>query len=82
MRLLTILSVCLMLLAPPGAAPAANEAQVLVRPDVVYVEEIGGNLIQVSRLFFHILVHNVSAKPVEVQWIRFDIVNQIGRAHV
>jgi len=49
-----------------------------VRPDAIYVESIAGNIIPMERAFFHIVVHNVSKNPLQVDWLRFDVVNASG----
>jgi murein DD-endopeptidase MepM/ murein hydrolase activator NlpD len=61
------------------ALPAtAQDVDLAVRPDAVYVESIGGNIVAMERLFFHIVVHNQSKTPIDVLWVRFDIVNSAG----
>jgi murein DD-endopeptidase MepM/ murein hydrolase activator NlpD len=52
--------------------------EVLVRPDAIHVEAIGGNIVPMERVFFHIIIHNTSAGPADIQWIRFDLVNDSG----
>lgn len=56
----------------------AQDVDLAVRPDAIYVESIGGNIVPMERMFFHIVVHNKSKTPIDVQWIRFDIVNGTG----
>jgi murein DD-endopeptidase MepM/ murein hydrolase activator NlpD len=56
----------------------AQDVELQVRPDALYVEGIGGDLSQMERIFFHIIVHNISKAPLEIQWVRFDIVNPEG----
>ena len=57
---------------------SAQDLEILVRPEAVYVENIGGNIVPMERVFFHIVVHNVSKAPMEIQWVRFDVVNAEG----
>ncbi len=56
----------------------AQDVDLAVRPDTLYVENIGGNIVPMERLFFHVVIHNRSAAPMDVQWVRFDIVNSTG----
>jgi hypothetical protein len=60
------------------ASAVAQDVDVALRPDVLYVENTGGNITPMERLFFHIVVENKSENPVDVQWIRFDLVNSAG----
>ena len=61
------------------AAPTfGQELSILLRPNVIYVEELGGQIVPVNRVFFHVIFHNVSAHPIEIQWIRFDLVGRSG----
>ena len=61
------------------ALPApAQDIDIVVRPDAVYVETIAANLVPMERLFFHIVVENQSNAAVTVEWLRFDIVNSKG----
>jgi murein DD-endopeptidase MepM/ murein hydrolase activator NlpD len=53
---------------------------VQVRPEVIYVENIGGNVVPLERVFFHIVLENKSSAPIDVQWIRFDMVSPQGVA--
>jgi murein DD-endopeptidase MepM/ murein hydrolase activator NlpD len=57
---------------------AAQDVDVAVRPDAIYVENVGGNIAPMERLFFHIIIENKSDKPLDVQWVRFDFVNSAG----
>jgi murein DD-endopeptidase MepM/ murein hydrolase activator NlpD len=52
--------------------------EVLVRPETIHLEALGGNIAPMERLFFHIIVHNTSAVPADIEWIRFDLVNETG----
>jgi murein DD-endopeptidase MepM/ murein hydrolase activator NlpD len=56
----------------------AQDIDVAVRPDAVYVETMTGNIVPMERVFFHIVLENQSKAPIDVQWIRFDIVNSKG----
>jgi murein DD-endopeptidase MepM/ murein hydrolase activator NlpD len=49
-----------------------------VRPDALYVETIGGNIVPIERVFFHIVIENTSKNAIEVQWVRFDLSNSKG----
>lgn len=57
---------------------SAQDVDLAVRPDTLYVENAGGNIVPMERLFFHIVIHNQGKTPIQVQWVRFDIVNSSG----
>jgi hypothetical protein len=65
----------LLLLVSPAFA---QDLEISVRPDAIYVESIAANIVPMERVFFHVVVHNVSTANIEVQWIRFDVVNSSG----
>src|SRR5215471_11175185 len=56
----------------------AQDLEILVRPDAVYVESIAANIVPMERVFFHLVIHNASKNPVELDWLRFDVVNSLG----
>ena len=56
----------------------AQDLDVGVRPDAVYVESFTGNIVPMERVFFHIVLENQSKAPIEIQWVRFDMVNSKG----
>src|SRR5262245_30144287 len=61
------------------AAPAfAQDVEIAVRPDVVYVETLGGNIVPMERVFFHIVIENKTKIPIDVDWLRFDVANSKG----
>ena len=60
------------------AASASAQVDISVLPGAVYVEGLGGAVVPVERVFFHLIFHNVSAQPIEFQWIRFDLVGTSG----
>jgi len=61
------------------AVPAfSQDLDIGVRPDTVYVESLTGNILPMERVFFHIILENQSEAPMEIQWIRFDLVNSKG----
>ncbi len=61
------------------ALPSFGEdIDISVRPDVVYVETLNGNIVPMERVFFHIVIDNQSKAPMEVEWVRFDAVNSKG----
>ena len=64
-----------LLLAPPAFA---QDLEIAVRPDAIYVESITGNIVPMERVFFHIIVHNIAKNPVQIDWLRFDVVNSKG----
>jgi len=57
---------------------SAQDLAVTVRPDAVYVENVGGNIGPMERTFFHIVIENNSTAPIDIQWLRFDVVNSAG----
>jgi murein DD-endopeptidase MepM/ murein hydrolase activator NlpD len=67
--------ILVLLLAAPGFA---QDIDVAVRPEAVYVESIAGNIVPMERVFFHLVIENQSKAPMEVDWIRFDMVNSKG----
>jgi murein DD-endopeptidase MepM/ murein hydrolase activator NlpD len=56
----------------------AQEVDVAVRPDSVFVETLAGNIVPMERVFFHIVIENRMTMPVEIEWARFDLVNSKG----
>jgi hypothetical protein len=69
-----LLIVCLLLAVPAFA----QDLDIGVRPDTVYVESLAGNILPMERIFFHIVLENQSKAPIEIQWVRFDMVNSQG----
>jgi hypothetical protein len=65
----------ILFLALPGFA---QDIDITVRPDAVYVETISGNIVPMERVFFHVVIDNSLKAPIEVQWLRFDVVNSKG----
>src|SRR5687767_12936161 len=68
----------LLLILFVGVAASAQDIDIAVRPDLLYVETLAGNIVPMERVFFHIVVENGSAEPIDVEWVRFDIVNSRG----
>jgi murein DD-endopeptidase MepM/ murein hydrolase activator NlpD len=61
------------------AVPAfGQEVDIAVRPDVVYVETLAGNIVPMERAFFHIVIENKTAVPIDMEWVRFDVTNSKG----
>jgi murein DD-endopeptidase MepM/ murein hydrolase activator NlpD len=61
------------------AVPAfAQDVDISVRPDVVYVESLAGNIVPMERMFFHIVIENKTKSPIDVEWVRFDVTNSKG----
>lgn len=56
----------------------AQDLDISIRPDVVYVEQLEGNIQPTRRAFFHVLFHNTSDEPIEILWTRFDLVGTTG----
>ena len=61
-----------------SATVSAQDLEILARPDAIHVENIGGNIVPMERVFFHVILHNTSQAPLDVEWVRFDIVNSQG----
>lgn len=61
------------------ALPAfAQDLDIGVRPDTVYIESLAGNIVPMERAFFHIVLENRSKAPMQIEWVRFDMVNSQG----
>lgn len=71
-----LVSIVLLLVAP--AALTAQDLSLQVRPETIYVENIGGNIVPMERTFFHIVLENKSPGPLQIEWVRFDMVNPQG----
>ena len=56
----------------------AQGISISVLPDAVYIEELAGDILPVKRIFFHLIFHNTFSDPVELQWVRFDLVGSAG----
>jgi len=61
-----------------ASTAVADDLEILIRPDAVYVERMAGNITPMDRVFFHIVVHNQSKSPLAIEWIRFDLTNSDG----
>jgi murein DD-endopeptidase MepM/ murein hydrolase activator NlpD len=61
-----------------AASASAQEVDISVSPQAVYVENIGGNISPMERIFFHIIVENKAPTPIDIQWVRFDVVSSSG----
>ncbi|HYR87558.1 MAG TPA: M23 family metallopeptidase [Terriglobia bacterium] len=59
-------------------AATGQDVALQIRPEAIYVENIGGNIVPMERVFFHVVLENKSGAPIEVQWLRFDMVNSQG----
>jgi murein DD-endopeptidase MepM/ murein hydrolase activator NlpD len=57
---------------------SAQDLEVAVRPDAIYVESIAANIVPMERVFFHIVIHNVSKNAEQLNWLRYDVVNSDG----
>src|ERR1041385_9277649 len=68
----------LLLLLRPEAPALAQNVEISVRPDTIYVESIAANVVPMERVFFHIVVHNALTAAIELEWLRFDIANSSG----
>src|SRR3954467_3618849 len=56
----------------------AQDLEISVRPEAIYVESLAGNIVPMERVFFHVIVHNIAKNPIQVDWVRFDVVNSKG----
>jgi len=61
-----------------ASAGVAQDLDVGVRPDTVFVETVAGNIVPMERIFFHLVIENSSKAPAELEWIRFDVANSKG----
>lgn len=72
------MSIVLLLLLCLAVSAEAQDLDIVVRPDAVYLEELNGEVVPVRRVFFHLILHNISSEPIEIQWVRFDLVGSAG----
>lgn len=56
----------------------AQRLDIDISPEAIHTEELGGGIVPVSRVFFHVIFHNVSDSPIEIGWVRFDLVGTTG----
>lgn len=61
-----------------GSTAFAQDVEIAVQPDAIYVESIAANIVPMERMFCHIILHNNSKNPVQLDWLRFDVVNSAG----
>src|SRR5262245_21879782 len=72
MRYLLQVSLAIVCLGPIADA---EDLEIVTRPESIYVERIAGNVTQIDRVFFHIILHNTSSMPITLQWVRFELHN-------
>src|SRR6266850_2142225 len=77
LRLQVAMRVLAIILLTAGGA-LGQDVDLQIRPEAIYVENIGGNIVPLERVFFHIVLENKSGAPIEIQWLRFDMVNSEG----
>jgi murein DD-endopeptidase MepM/ murein hydrolase activator NlpD len=58
-----------------GIPAWSQDIDIAIRPDPLHVESAGGNLQPMERLFFHIIVHNTSTKPLTIESLQFELGN-------
>ena len=58
----------------------AQDVEIAVKPDAIYVESTAANIVPMERVFFHIIVHNASKTPVQLAWLRFDLRDERRRS--
>src|SRR5262245_49551985 len=68
----------IMVLLLLSTAAYAQDLEIQTRPESVYVEGMSGDLTSFERVFFHIILHNLLNAPVDIEWVRFDLVNSEG----
>ena len=56
----------------------AQDVEIVARPEAIYVERMEGNITPMDRVFFHIVIHDISKTAVNVDWVRFDLTNSAG----
>ena len=57
---------------------AAEDLEIVTRPDTLYVERMAGNITPMERVFFHIVLHDTAKSAITVDWVRFDLTNSQG----
>src|SRR5882672_5924360 len=80
MRNRIVLTALFALFFVPFLEPAAlaQDLELLTRPEAIYVERMDGNITPMDRVFFHIVLHDVSKEALTVDWVRFDLTNSTG----
>jgi len=80
MRNRIVLTALFALFFVPFLEPAAlaQDLELLTRPEAIYVERMDGNITPMDRVFFHIVLHDVSKEPITMDWVRFDLTNSTG----
>jgi len=75
-----VLTFLAFLIFAPFFEPAAlaQDLEILMRPDAIYVERMEGNITPMDRVFFHIILHDISKDALTVDWVRFDLTNSTG----
>jgi murein DD-endopeptidase MepM/ murein hydrolase activator NlpD len=69
-------ALALLLLYPVTAL--AQDLEIVTRPEIIYLETIPGTLTAIERAFFHIVIHNVTERPVTVHSLRFELMDESG----
>jgi murein DD-endopeptidase MepM/ murein hydrolase activator NlpD len=62
----------------PEPAALAQDVEIVARPEAIYVEHMEGNITPMDRVFFHIVIHDISKTVISVEWVRFDLTNSAG----
>lgn len=69
----------LLFLAPFIQSTAlAQDLEIVTRPEAIYVERMDGNITPMDRVFFHIILRDISKDMLTVDWVRFDLTNSTG----
>lgn len=72
-------SLALLFLSPfVQTAALAQDIEIVMRPEAIYVERMEGNITPMDRVFFHIILHDISKDMLSVEWVRFDLTNSTG----
>jgi hypothetical protein len=56
----------------------AQDLEIATRPEGIYVERMEGNITPMDRVFFHIILRDISKDMLTVDWVRFDLTNSTG----
>jgi len=56
----------------------AQDLEISTSPEGIYVERMEGNMIPMDRVFFHIILHDISKDMLTMDWVRFDLTNSTG----
>jgi len=71
--------IAVILLTPFSPIKAqTQDLEIRTSPEGIYVERMEGNMTPMDRVFFHIILHDISKEMLAVEWVRFDVTNSSG----